>query len=35
MEEGFFTYLFRQSLTDRLAYHARLPLLVVYEKQEN
>jgi nucleotide-binding universal stress UspA family protein len=31
-EEGFFTYLFRQSLTDRLAYHAHLPLLVVYER---
>jgi nucleotide-binding universal stress UspA family protein len=29
-EGGFFTNLFRQSLTDRLAYHTRLPLLVVH-----
>jgi nucleotide-binding universal stress UspA family protein len=28
-EAGFFTYLFRRSLTDQIAYHTQVPLLVV------
>lgn len=29
-EEGFFSYLFRRSLADRLTFHTRLPLLVMH-----
>lgn len=33
-EGGFFTYLFRRSLTDRLASQAQLPLLIVHGREQ-
>lgn len=32
-EAGFFTYLFRRSLTDQMAYHTQVPLLVVQGRE--